>query len=187
MAYRETEREPQWFVMRDLKRANAKLPAFKQLEAAHLTVFTPKEWRLMEVRGKKERVEVPVMHDLLFVRDTRENLDPVVEGIPSLQYRWLRGKYMTPMTVPYADMERFIRAVCLEDATLPLCKKYYRPEEVTPELCGHRIRVVGGPLDGYEGCLLTTRGSTAKRLLVELPGILSAGVEVSPEYIQVIK
>ena len=41
-------------------------------------------------------------------------------------------------------------------------------------------------LDGYEGHLLTVRGSKVKRLLVELPHLLMASVEVEPEYIQLL-
>ena len=79
-------------------------------------------------------------------------------------------------------MNRFIHAVNATDSP-----RYYLPEEITPELYGSRIRVVGGPLDGYEGFLLRTRGSRAKRLLVELPGFLSVGVEVSPDYVELLK
>ena len=50
-----------------------------------------------------------------------------------------------------------------------LVQKYYLPEEITPEMHNRPIRIVGGPLDGYEGTLLTTRGSKVKRLLVEIP------------------
>ena len=48
------------------------------------------------------------------------------------------------------------------------------------------VRIVGGPLDGYEGRLLSVRGSRVKRLLVDIPNLLVAGVEVQPEYIQVL-
>lgn len=44
----------QWFVMRDLKRANAKLPAYKQLEEAGFRVFTPMTTKIMEISGKDE-------------------------------------------------------------------------------------------------------------------------------------
>ena len=47
-----------------------------------------------------------------------------------------------------------------------------------------RIRIIGGPLHGYEGSLVTVRGTTVKRLLVELPMLLAAAVEVEPEFIQ---
>ena len=49
-----------------------------------------------------------------------------------------------------------------------------------------KIRIIGGRLDGFEGYLLTVRGSKVKRLLVELPTLLAASVEVEPEYIQLI-
>ena len=49
---------------------------------------------------------------------------------------------------------------------------------------GRKIRIVGGNLDGYEGMLLTTRGSKTKRILVKLPNWLVAAVEVNLEYVQ---
>ena len=70
--------EKQWFAMRDLKRVNAKLPAYKQLAEAGMEVFTPMTTRLVVKDGKSTRVEVPVMQDLLFVNESRQNLDPVV-------------------------------------------------------------------------------------------------------------
>ena len=83
------------------------------------------------------------------------------------------------MTVPDNDMRRFIRAVAGSNNP-----KYYRPDEITPAMYGHKIRIVGGNLDGYEGRLLNVRGSRVKRILIELPNWLAATVEISPEYIQ---
>ena len=170
-----------WFVMRDLKRSNAKLQAFRILKEKNIEVFTPMKTRLCVVKGEQVRKEVPCIPDLLFVHATRETLDPIVESIPTLQYRWLRNKYREPMTVPDAEMERFICAV--HASALP---KYYLPEEIMPEMYNRPIRIVGGLLDGYEGTLLTTRGSKVKRLLVEIPHLLAVGVEVDPDYIQLI-
>ena len=45
---------------------------------------------------------------------------------------------------------------------------------------------VDGDAKGYEGRLLTTRGSKVKRLLVELPNFFSVGVEVNPDLIEII-
>lgn len=165
--------------MRDLKRSNARKPAYKLLEEKKVEFFVPMRWQLVTRRGKRVREQVPFMQDLLFVHETRFNLDPLVEKTPTLQYRWLRDTYREPMTVPDTDMERFMLAVNASDSP-----KYYLPEEITPAMCGRRIRIVGGTLDGYEGSLLTIRGSKVRRLLVELPGFLSVGVEVSPEYIR---
>ena len=170
-----------WFVMRDLKRSNAKQQAYRLFQEKNMEVFTPMKFRLVVVKGKRVRQEIPCIPDLLFVHDSREVLDPIVEDISTLQYRWLRNKYREPMTVSDAEMERFIRAVSASE--MP---KYYLPEEITPEMLNRPIRIVGGPLDGYEGTLLTTRGSKVKRLLVEIPQLLAVGVEVNPEYIQFV-
>ncbi len=42
-------------------------------------------------------------------------------------------------------------------------------------------------IDGYEGCLQKMQGSRIKRLFVELPNLLTAAVEVQPEFIQLLK
>ena len=170
------------YVMRDLKRPNAKLPAYKQLSDEHLEVFTPMQWRLKLKNGKRIREEVPFMQDLLFIHDTREVLDLFVRKIPTLQYRYQKGGgYCQPMMVADLDMERFIRAV--RGSENP---KYYLPEEISDTMYGRMIRIIGGPFEGYEGRLLTTRGSKVKRLLVELPNFFSVGVEVNPDLIEII-
>lgn len=173
---------PQWFVMRDLKRRNAKLPAYQQLADSGMEVFTPMMWQIFHVRGKRIRRQVPVVSDLLFVHAVPEALDPIVEDIPTLQYRYQRGMgYRQPMTVRETEMRRFMTAVMAAEAPI-----YFRPDEITADMYGHRIRIIGGMLDGYECHLLKRRGMRKKRILVELPGLLVAGVEVNPDYIQLL-
>lgn len=65
--------------MRDLKRRNAKEPAYKQLQESGVKVFVPMKWQLVIRKGKKVREEVPFIQDLLFVCDSRQHLDPIVE------------------------------------------------------------------------------------------------------------
>ncbi len=171
---------PRWYVMRDLKRANAVLPAYKQLASLNMEFFTPMKERLTLVRGKKIREEVPFLQDLLFVYATREKLDPIVNSTPTLQYRFIKGgAYGEAMTVRDNDMERFIHAIRTTEKP-----RYYRPEEIRPSMQGRKVRIIGGPLDNYEGCLLTIRGSKVRRLLLEIPNLISAGIEITDcEYI----
>ena len=159
-----------WFVLRDLTRPNAKRPAYRLLEEKGIEVFTPMRWQLVERKGKRIREEV-----------TRTCMDPIVEEISTLQYRYLRGGYRKPMTVGHAEMNRFIRAVHSDDSP-----RYFLVEELTSAMYGRMIRIEGGPLDGYEGRLLSIRGSRVKRLIVEIPGLLVAAVEVDPEYIRLL-
>lgn len=179
---KETTELRQWFVMSDLKRGNAKQPAYKLLGELKIRFFTPMVWKLRIRQGKRVRQQVPFMPDLLFVYDSRKVLDPLVEQIATLQYRFVKGGNHQPMTVRNADMERFIRAV---DAMNNPC--FYTPEEINPDMLGKKVRIVGGLLDGYEGCLQKMQGSRIKRLFVELPNLLTAAVEVQPEFIQVLR
>jgi hypothetical protein len=179
----ETTDEPKiWFVMRDLKRSNAHLPAYKLLESLGVTYYTPMHWVLVTRGGQKKREYRPFIPDLLFVYETRKNLDIIVSKNPTLQYRFVKGgAYREAMVVPEAEMNRFMHAV--GSVGNP---RYYLPSEITPDMCKRRIRIVGGNLDGYEGRLLSVRGSRIKRLLVELSNYLVAAVEVNPEYIQLL-
>lgn len=171
-----------WFVMRDLTRANANRPAWRLLDEAGFRVFTPLVWKIRQKGGRSERVQRPVIHDLLFVNSTRGELDPVVERIPTLQYRFVKGgRYGEAMTVNETDMERFIKAVnSTEDAL------FYSPGEISPSMIGKAVEIIGGPLNGLTGHLLSIKGMRKRRLIVELPGMLTSAVEVSPDYIKFI-
>lgn len=179
----ETTDEPKiWFVMRDLKRSNANFPAYKLLESLGVTHYTPMHWVLATRGGQKKREYRPFIPDLLFVYETRKNLDIIVSKTPTLQYRFVKGgAYREAMVVPEAEMNRFMHAV--GSVGNP---RYYLPSEITSDMCKRRIRIVGGNMDGYEGRLLSVRGSRVKRILVELPTWLVAAVEVNPEYIQIL-
>ena len=168
----------QWFVMRDLKRCNAKMPAYKLFDNLKIRFFTPMVWRLVTRHGKRSKEQVPFMQDLLFVHSTRLTVDPIVEKYDTVQYRYVRGGYKIPMTVREADMQSFIHAVNSTENP-----QYYKPEEITSDMIGRKVRIVGGPLDGYEGNLQKMQGARIKRLFVEIPNLLAAAVEVQPEYI----
>lgn len=178
----ETTEEMQWFVMRDLKRPNALRPAYIELSDAGFEVFTPLRNIVQERNGIRKRARVPFISDLLFVHSTRSALDPVVNATPTLQYRFARGAAAnTPMVVHTSDMTRFICAVNTVENPL-----FYTIDEISPKMLQRHIRIVGGQLDGYEGILLTVRGSKKKRLLVEIPGFIAAAIEVEPQFIQLV-
>lgn len=168
--------------MRDLKRPNALRPAYLELSEAGFEVFTPMRNVLKVQRGIRQRSQVPFINDLLFVHSSRKELDPVVASTPTLQYRFVRGAAAnTPTVVRSADMDRFIKAVKTVDNPA-----FLSPDEISPAMLKRQIRIVGGPLDGYEGTLITVRGSKVKKILVDLPGLIATAIEVEPQYIQLI-
>ncbi len=175
--------EKHWFVMRDLKRRNSNILAIHVLAKAGREVFTPMTQMIMTIGGRRQRREVPVIQDLLFVHEAREILDPFVAKFPTLQFRYLFGKTKNePMTVRDGEMERFIFAV--NNTEMPL---YYKPGEISETMYGKKVRIMGGMLDQYEGRLLSVKGMRKRRLIVELPGLITAAVEIEPDYIQIVK
>lgn len=177
-----SDEEEKWFAMRDLSRANTLTPAWRRLSDMGFEVYTPMLTRLTVKQGKRIRETIPAIHDLLFVHSTQPALEPIVDQIATLQFRYGRGLgYRVPMTVRTVDMERFIQAVNLSQNPT-----YYLPSELTPDMIGRRVRIIGGPMDGYEGSLLKMRGSRKRRLIVNLESLLSIAVEVAPDYISLL-
>lgn len=141
---------------------------------------------MREVPGLRDKngakIMRPVIHNLLFVHETKTILDSVIEKIHKLQYLYKKGgKYKEPITVPETEVSRFKTAA--QSTEFP---RYYLPSEITPDMRKRRIRIFGGPLDGQEGYLLSVRGSKKRHLLVELKDFFAVSVEVSPEYIQLL-
>ena len=126
----------------------------------------------------------PFMPDLVFVHKTKEELDPIVRKMELLQYRYVRGgKQYEAMRVRAKDFEKFRDAVEQIDNV-----EYFSYEEVSPRIFGKQIRIIGGRLNGFEGRLMSKKGSKFKRLLVDLQECnLSAAIQVESEFIQLLK
>ena len=183
----EKTSEDRWYVLRDLARPNAKRPAYKQLQAMPEMkdcVFVPLKQHVFTEFGKRVVRFVPFMPDLVFVHKSKEELDPIVRQMDLLQYRYVRGgKQFEAMTVRAKDFEKFRDAVEQTDNV-----EYFSYDEVSPQLYGKQIRIIGGRLNGFEGRLMSKRGSKFKRLLIDLKECnLSAAFQVESEYIQLVK
>ena len=179
--------EDRWYVLRDLARPNAKNPAYKQLQAMPELadcVFIPMKPHVFTEFGKRVVRFIPYMPDLVFVHKSREELDPIVREMTLLQYRYVRGgKQYEALSVRHEVMKEFMEAVKAIDNV-----EYYSYEEVSPRLYGKQIRIIGGRLNGFEGRLMSKRGSKFKRLLVDLRECnLAAAIQVESEFIQLMK
>ena len=183
----EKTSEDRWYVLRDLARPNAKNPAYKQLQAMPEMkdcVFVPLKQKVFMEFGKRVVHFVPFMPDLVFVHKSREELDPIVRQMALLQYRYVRGgKQFEAMSVRAQDFEKFREAVEQIDNV-----EYYSYEEVSPQRYGEKMRIIGGRRNGFEGRLMSKRGSKFKRLLVDLRECnLAAAIQVESEFIQLMK
>ena len=179
--------EDRCHVLRDLAPPNAKRPAYKQLQAMPEMkdcVFIPMKQRIFREFGKCVVRFIPYMPDLVFVHKSKEELDPIVHNMELLQYRYVRGgKQFEAMSVRAEDFKKFKDAVEQTDNV-----EYYSYEEVSPRIYGKQIRIIGGRLNGFEGRLMSKRGSKFKRLLIDLKECnRAAAIQVESDFIQLMK
>lgn len=179
----ESETLKQWFVLRDLKRPNAKELGYQQLLKAGFDVFTPLEPKIFMRGRKKVKEDKPVIHGMLFVNSTKEQLNPIINRTETLQYRFVKGgSYCAPLVVPASEMERFIKIV-----NQAVKVEYYRPEEITPAMIGAKVRIISeNPFNCQIGELTYLKGSK-KKLILQLNGLLAAKVEMSADFIELIE
>ena len=87
------------------------------------------------------------------------------------------------MSVRAKEFEKFRKAVEQTDNV-----EYYSYEEVSPQIYGMQIRIIGGRRIGFEGRLMSNRGSKYKHMLIDLQECnLSAAIQVETELIQLVK
>ena len=83
------------------------------------------------------------------------------------------------LTVPDYAMEQFIEFTQIRQENIT----YFKPEELKLKE-GEKIRIKGGIYDGYEGIILRFKGKRNKHLVVQIPGVIIAAIEIEPELIE---
>lgn len=177
------ENDVVWFAM--------SAPYSKELEAQillqsyNIESFIPLCYKIIEKKdGNKVRKLVPAIHNLIFVKTTRQIIQEAKRRILILQFltKPENGRNV-PIIVPERQMQQFI-TVCKsqnEDLT------YLSPTEINLSK-GTRVKIIGGPFDGVEGIFIKMKGYRKRRIVVSLPGIAAVTTaEINPDYIQIIK
>ena len=146
-----------------------------------LAAFVPLQYTVKTVRGQKQRALIPAITGMIFVKGT---LDELKEYIQKSHYPiYLKKSTFSNkedfLTVPTHAMEEFIAVTESHEEHVT----YFRPEEISLQ-AGDRIRINGGLYDGREGVIIRIKGKRNKHLVVQIPGILIAAVELSPEIVE---
>lgn len=145
--------------------------------------FVPMHYDIVTCRdGSKVRKLVPVIHNLLFVHVSQSTMRELKPQLPIVQYltRPVNG-HNEPIIVPDSQMEQFIRVSNSYDDKL----SYFLPDELNLSR-GTAVRIIGGAFDGVEGIFVKVQGVRNRRVVVQLPSLLSVVAEVHPDLIQVL-
>ena len=177
-----SETPVQWFAMSATFRREIKARAL--LEAAGIECFIPMRYMPVTKRnGHKVKELVPAVHNLIFVRARREDIQVIKTDIPYLQWltRPCDGKNV-PIIVPDNEMGQFIKVT--KDCNEQLV--YLRPDEIDLKK-GTPVRILGGPFNGVSGTFIKVRGHRSRRVVVMLQGIIGVAMaEVTPDLIEVL-
>ena len=146
-----------------------------------LEAFVPLTYEVKTKKGQKYRALVPAMSRLLFVKGTLEEVKDYIQHAHYVVYiqKSTFSNKEEYLTVPNKAMEDFITVTENHEAHVT----YFRPEEISLQQ-GDRIRVKGGLYDGREGIIMRIKGRRNKHLVVQIPGMLVAAVELSPEIVE---
>ena len=146
-----------------------------------LEAFVPLQYEVKRQRRQEQRALVPAISGLMFAKGT---LDEIKEYISHSHFTvYIKKSTFSNkedyLTVPTKAMENFIAVTVNHEANI----SYFKPEEIKLQT-GDKIRVKGGIYDGKEGVIMRIKGKRNKHLVVQIPGLLVAAVEMTPELIE---
>lgn len=172
--------EIKWFVLGSIKR-NQELKIRDELRRDHLECFVPLYYVIKKVKGTRQRMLVPAIPGLMFIQGT---LDHLKEAISNRKYGlYLRKSTFSNkenyLTVSDHEMQNFISFTTQAGEHI----SYYRPEEIQLRP-GDKIRVNGGLYNGLEGVIQRIKGKRNKHLIVSIPGVVYAAVELEPDLVE---
>ena len=146
-----------------------------------LTSFVPLKYEVKTVKGAERRLLVPAVTRLVFVKGTLTEVQDYLlhaHFVVFIQRSTFSG-HKDYLTVATDAMENFIAVAEQTERHVT----YFRPDEIVLRE-GDKIRVKGGLYDGREGIVMRIKGKRNKHLVVQIPGILIAAVEMTPEMIE---
>lgn len=171
-----------WFVIGSTNRMK-ELQIRDEAKNQGIEAFVPVMYAYQSIRGQKQRRLVPALSGYIFVKATTVELQDFFRK--SHYTLFLRKSTFTNkndfLTVPNHDMENFIAVTeCSKEKIT-----YFKPDEIVLQT-GDKIRIQGGIYDGREGIVMRIRGKRNKHLVVQIPGVIVAAVELKPDMVSLL-
>lgn len=163
----------QWFALRVTYSRELKVKDF--LEAEGVKTFAPMQEDVVLRKGKRVKVLVPIVHNLLFVYSTRQIIQEYKKASPiadQIRYMMNRETHQ-PIVVPDKQMQDFMAVAGSGEDVV-----YLNPEELHLKK-GDRVRINSGIWQGIEGRFLRIKGGM--RVVIEIVGLMAvATIALTP-------
>ena len=147
-----------------------------------LEAFVPVIYAYKVIRGQKQRKLIPAINGFVFVKATTTEMEELILKskftiYPKKSSFSGREEFLT---IANREMENFIAVIEKSQENIT----YFKPDEI-PLNPGDRIRIQGGLYDGREGIIMRIKSKRNKHLVVQIPGLLVAAVELKPELVAI--
>ena len=169
-----------WFPMRVTYQREMKVKA--ELDRLGIENFVPMRYKVVESQNdgdtELQRVLVPAINNLIFVRSTQEQLSELKrsnEVLEPLRYMMDRtaSQEHAIMTVADREMENFMRVASRTDDSV-----MFLDSETVVGKEGKRVEIMGGAFEGVTGVI--RRVKRCKRVVVEIEGVASVAIAYVP-------
>ena len=147
-----------------------------------LEAFVPLKYEVKTIKKQKYRALVPCLAGLMFIKGTEDEVKDYIMNHAHYPVFIRKSTFSNKeeyLTVPTKAMEDFIAVTESHEEHIT----YFRPEEISLQE-GDKIRVKGGLYDGREGVIMRIKGKRNRHLVVQIPWMLIAAVELQPEMIE---
>ncbi|MBM6993522.1 MAG: UpxY family transcription antiterminator [Prevotella sp.] len=180
---RKTKRDKRWYVLS----ANYKkeITVRDELVALGYQAYVPMKYELIKVKGQRQRLLRPAIHELVFVRASQEELLEYKHSSRNNPYIFFRSTRLdhgwSPIVVRDVDMENFIKLTAMSEIGLT----YFKPEELRLAK-GQQVRIMDGIFKDIVGTVQKLPHKQGDYLVVEIPGVSVVAARIKPDFVQPI-
>ena len=169
-----------WFPMRVTYQREMKVKA--ELDRLGIENFVPMRYKVVESQNggdtELQRVLVPAISNLIFVRSTQERMSELKrrnEVLEPLRYMmdYTASQEHAIMTVADGEMENFMRVASRTDDSV-----IFLDNETVVGKEGKCVEIMGGAFEGVTGVI--RRVKRCKRVVVEIDGVASGAIAWVP-------
>ena len=169
-----------WFPMRVTYQREMKVKA--ELDRLGIDNYVPMKYKVVESQNggdsELQRVLVPAISNLIFVRSTQERMSELKrrnEVLEPLRYMmdYTASQEHAIMTVADGEMENFMRVASRTDDSV-----IFLDNETVVGKEGKCVEIMGGAFEGVKGVI--RRVKRCKRVVVEIEGVASVAIAYVP-------
>ena len=172
----QTEKSLQWFPMRVTY--NRELKVKEHLDTIDVESFIPLRYEFVGKGNDKKRKLVPAIHNLIFIRSTKQQLTYLKQSVKELEplrfiVRTTLDGNSEILRIPDRQMENFRRVASVQDDSV----MFLQPRDYINKV-GRRVLITEGVFAGVEGVI--KRFKNNRHVVVQMEGLAAVAITYVP-------